>query len=378
VRIGANRSTVLMAAAVLGFVLVAGVSQQPVVAQSSDQKVEEAFKNIKALNGQPADMLNPTMVMFEAALGVGCGYCHDADANKREVDSKPQKTIARGMIEMVNNINKTTFRGQARVTCFTCHQGRNIPIGVPNVTNSPLPPALGEDFVASLPPPPPVPTAVTPAQLIDKYIASLGAVQQVGSLDAVGTVTQRRPGRNFPSQQIEFLSKAPGMGLTITKAGQNDNLMAYGATAGWARGGAGAPRDLRKAEADGAMLEDPFNLPAHLKQMLLEPKMERPEVLRGHEVYVVSGKTRNLPRVQAYFNKDTGMLERLTYFNDTLFGTYPTQIDYRDFRDVGGRKVPYEWVISQTRNREFTYAMQTVKAAPLEDAKFAKPAAGSR
>ena len=377
-RIGANRSTVLMAAAVLGFVLVAGVSQQPVVAQSSDQKVEEAFKNIKALNGQPADILNPTMVMFEAALGVGCGYCHDADANKREVDSKPQKTIARGMIEMVNNINKTTFRGQARVTCFTCHQGRNIPIGVPNVTNSPLPPALGEDFVASLPPPPPVPTAVTPAQLIDKYIASLGAVQQVGSLDAVGTVTQRRPGRNFPSQQIEFLSKAPGMGLTITKAGQNDNLMAYGATAGWARGGAGAPRDLRKAEADGAMLEDPFNLPAHLKQMLLEPKMERPEVLRGHEVYVVSGKTRNLPRVQAYFNKDTGMLERLTYFNDTLFGTYPTQIDYRDFRDVGGRKVPYEWVISQTRNREFTYAMQTVKAAPLEDAKFAKPAAGSR
>ena len=377
-RIGANRSTVLMAAAVLGFVLVAGVSQQPVAAQSSDQKVEDAFKNIKALNGQRADMLNPTMVMFEAALGVGCGYCHDADANKREVDSKPQKAIARQMIEMVNNVNKTTFRGQARVTCFTCHQGRNIPIGVPNVTNSPLPPALGEDFVASLPPPTPVPTAVTPAQVIDKYIASLGAVQQVGSLDAVGTVTQRRPGRNFPSQQIEFLSKAPGMGLTITKAGQNDNLMAYGPTAGWARGGAGAPRDLRKAEADGAMLEDPYNIPVHLKQMLLEPKMERPEVLRGHEVYVVSGKTRNLPKVNAYFNKDTGMLERLVYFNDTLFGQYPTQIDYRDFREVGGLKVPFQWVISQTRNREFTYAMQDVKAAAIEDAKFAKPSASSR
>ena len=376
-RIGANRSTVLMAAAVLGFVLVAGISQRPVAAQTSDQKVEEAFKNIKALNGQRADMLNPTMVMFEAALGVGCGYCHDADANKREVDSKPQKQIARQMIEMVNSVNKTTFRGQARVSCFTCHQGRNIPIGVPNVTNSPLPPALGEDFVASLPPPPPVP-AVTPAQVIDKYIASLGAVQQVGSLDAVGTVTQRRPGRNFPSQQIEILSKAPGMGLTITKAGQNDNLMAYGATAGWARAGTTAPRDLRKAEADGAMLEDPYNLPALLKQTLLEPKMERPAVLRGHEVFVVSGKTRNLPKVDAYFNKDTGMLERLVYFNDTLFGQYPTQIDYRDFRDVGGRKVPYEWVISQTRNREFTYAMQTVKAAPIEDAKFAKPAASSK
>ena len=376
-----RRSTVLVAVAVLGLVLAAGFSQTPVAAQSSDQKVEEVFKNIKVLNGQRADMLNPTMVLFEAALGVGCPYCHDNDGNKRELDTKPQKLIARQMIEMVNTVNKTTFRGQAKVTCFTCHQGRNIPIGVPNVTNNPLPPALGEDFVASLPPPLPVPSNVTPAQVIDKYIASIGgagAVQKVASVDAVGTVTQRRPGRDFPSQQIELFSKAPGMGLLVTHAGQADNLLAYGATAGWARAGNGAPRDLRKAEADGTMLEDPFNLPGHLKQMLLEPQMDRPVVIRGHDDYVVTAKTRNLPKVQAYFNMQTGMLERLVYFNDSLYGQYPTQIDYRDFREVGGLKVPFQWVISQTRNREFTYAMQDVKAAAIEDAKFAKPSASSR
>lgn len=369
-----------MTAAVLGLVLAAGTTQAPVAAQSSDQKVEEAFKNIKVLNGQRADMLNPTMVLFEAALGVGCPYCHDNDANKRELDSKPQKLIARQMVEMVNAVNKTTFRGAPKVTCFTCHQGRNIPIGVPNVTNHPLPPALGEDYVASLPPASPVPT-VTVAQVVDKYIAALGgadAVQKVASLDAVGTVTQRRPGRDFPSQQIEIFSKAPGMGLTVTHAGQADNLLAYGATVGWARAGNTAPRDLRKAEADGAMLEDPFNLPAHLKQMLLEAKMDRPEDVGGHEDFVVTAKTRNLPKVQVYFNEQTGMLERLVYYNDSLYGTYPTQIDYRDFRVVGGRKVPYQWVISQTRNREYTYAMQDVKAAAIEDAKFAKPSASSR
>jgi len=207
-RPGAKRSTVTLTAAFLGFVLAAGISYQPVAAQSSDQKVEDVFKNIKALRGQRADMLNPTMVFFEASLGVGCPYCHDADANKREVDSKPQKQIARQMIEMVSNINKTTFRGSPQVTCFTCHQGRNIPIGVPNVTNSPLPPALGEDYLATLPAAPPVP-ATSPAQVIDKYLASLGSVQQVASLDAVGTITQRRPGRDFPSQQIEIFSKAP-------------------------------------------------------------------------------------------------------------------------------------------------------------------------
>ena len=364
--------SVAITAAVTGFILAAGFSQRPVVAQSSDQKAEQVFKNIQAFKGQRADMLNPTMVLFEAALGVGCGYCHDADANKRELDVKPQKAIARQMIEMVNNINKTTFRGQARVSCFTCHQGRPLPVGVPNVTNHPLPLALGEDYDASLPPAGPIPT-VTPAQVIDKYIASLGAVQQVNSLDGVGTVTQRRPGRDFPAQQIEVLSKAPGMGLTITKAGQADNLMAYGTNGGWARAGNTAARDLRKAEADGAMLEDPFNLPAHLKQMLLEAKMDRSEMIEGHEDYVITAKTQNLPKVQAYFEKNSGMLERLVYYNDSYFGLYPTQIDYRDFRDVNGRKVPHQWVISQTRNREFTYAMQTVKAGPVEDARFAKP-----
>ena len=110
-RLTAQRSTV-MAAAVLVLAFAAGVSQEPVAAQTSNQKAEEAFKNIKSFNGQRADMLNPTMVLFEAALGVGCPYCHDPDGNKRELDTKPQKAIARQMIEMVNTINKTTFRGQ--------------------------------------------------------------------------------------------------------------------------------------------------------------------------------------------------------------------------------------------------------------------------
>jgi len=110
-----------------------------------------------------------------------------------------------------------------------------------------------------------------------------------------------------------------------------------------------------------------------LKQMLIEPKTGRPEVIDGRETYVVTGHTQNLPLVKAYFEKESGMLARLVYFIDTTVGPYPTQVEYRDYRDVGGRKVPFSWVVSQTRNREFTYAMQDVKAAPVDDAKFARP-----
>ena len=52
-------------------------------------------------------------------------------------------------------------------------------------------------------------------------------------------------------------------------------------------------------------------------------------------------------------------------------------IDYSDFRDVGGRKVPHIWVISQVRNREFTWAMQNVRAMAVEDSKFARPPAAT-
>jgi hypothetical protein len=367
----------MMAVAASVFSLTVGLSQKPVGAQDlAGQKMEDAFKNIKSFRGLPADELNPTMVFFEAALGVGCPYCHDNDAAKRDLDTKPTKLIARQMIDMVNTVNKSTFNGARRVTCFTCHMGRSTPVGVPNVTGGELPTALGEDYIASLPPAPPVPTGITAAQVLDKYSAAVGgaaSVQKTPSLVAAGTLTQKRPGRPFPAQQIEISSK-PGVELITTRAGQNDNLLAYTETAAWAKAGNGAPRDLRKAEADATRLEDAFNLPAQLKLLLLEPKVERPEVINGREMYVISGHTQNVPKVTAYFEKDSGMLRRLVYNLDTFVGPYPTQIDYYDFRDVGGRKVPYSWVISQTRNREFTWAMQNVRAAAVDDAKFARPA----
>jgi hypothetical protein len=381
-----KRSAFAITVVFLSISLIVAISQTPVAAQGAgatrgnDQKVEDAFKNIKALRGESAELLNPTMVFFEAALGVGCGFCHDADAAKRELDSKPQKETARRMIEMVNAINKNSFGGAKQVTCFTCHMGRSTPIGTPNVIGEQLPPALGEDFFASLPPPPAVP-AISASQILDKFSAAVGgdaALQKVPSVTAVGTMTQHRPGREFPANQIEISSKAPGMELTVVRAGQNENLLAYDPKGGWAKAGNGNPRDLRKAEFDAARLEDPFNLPAQLKQLLMEPKMERPEVVGGREVYVISGRTQNLPLVKAYFEKENGMLTRLVYYTDTSFGRYPTRIEYGDFRDVGGRKVPHQWVISQTRNRQFTYAMQAVRAAAVDDSKFGRPTPSSR
>lgn len=360
-------------------VLTVGLNQQILSAQAASgtngPSVDTVFRNIRVLKGLPAELLNPTMVFFEAALGVGCEHCHTADPDRRDLDVKPQKMMARRMIEMVTALNKSTFGGTNKVTCFTCHMGRAIPMRVPIVTGAELPPALGSDYVANQPPPPAVP-AIDPREVLDRFFAASGGgagVQKSPSLVAAGTVTQRRPGRQVPAQQVEISSKAPGMELIATRVGPATNVVAYGADHAWAKAGEMAPRDLRKAEGDATKLEDAFNIPAQLKQMLVDPKMERPEVIDGREVYVVGGRTQYLPQVMAYFTKENGMLRRLVYYIDTPFGQYPTQIEYSAFQDVGGRTVPYSWVISQTRNREYTWAMQSVRAVAVEDSKFTRP-----
>ncbi len=84
-------------------------------------------KNLKVL---PADNnLIPTMQAFVVALGAadkgGCNFCHEMD---RSLDTKPEKVMARKMITMVADINKNTFAGEAKVSCFTCHRGSEHPL----------------------------------------------------------------------------------------------------------------------------------------------------------------------------------------------------------------------------------------------------------
>ena len=370
-----SRSLTAIAAAVVGFFVTVSLSQTPVVAQGPDQMMEDVFENNTHVNGMRADQMLPTMVYFEAALGVGCGHCHEGNNTQRALDDNPLKDVARGMIDLVNVINEN-LDGEEQVTCFTCHNGRPVPIGTPNVTGSSLPVALGEDYRALLPAKAPVPT-ITVDQVFDRYLAAFGgmaAFESVPSLTATGTVTQLRTGRPFPGNEVEITSKAPGMQVIATQAGQNQNLAGYNASDAWAKAGnADAAGDLRVNLADSMKLEDVFNLPVQLRQVLIDPQMDQPEVIRGREMYVVTGHTENLPRVDAYFEKENGMLARLVYFLETPIGHYPTQIEYRDYREVEGRTVPYSWVISAVRNREYTWAMRQVSAVTVDDATFARP-----
>src|SRR4051812_42852963 len=91
----------------------------------------QRFKNIKVLNDMPADQLGKVMNIFAASLGQDCTFCHNT--KDFSSDEKKEKATARKMIQMTMDINKANFNGRTEVTCNTCHNGRERPVGTPTL-----------------------------------------------------------------------------------------------------------------------------------------------------------------------------------------------------------------------------------------------------
>jgi hypothetical protein len=70
------------------------------------------------------------MAVQGLGLGTNCLYCHVSN-EARELDDKPEKVTARKMFAMVKSINATTFNGEAKVVCWTCHRGETKPEAPP-------------------------------------------------------------------------------------------------------------------------------------------------------------------------------------------------------------------------------------------------------
>ena len=68
------------------------------------------------------------------------------------------------------------------------------------------------------------------------------------------------------------------------------------------------------------------------------------------------------------------MLVRMVRWNDTAVGRVPTQVDYADYRDVAGVKVPFRWTSTWT-NGQHTIVLSDVQAnAPIDATRFGRPA----
>ena len=364
--IGGTSVSVLLA--IGGAWAQSGAPKAP-AAPAGHKLAEEEYKNIQALKGIPAEQVIPSMQFIAASLGVECEHCHVAHANEK--DDKKAKVTARKMINMMMAINKDNFDGRREVTCYSCHRGSTEPVSTPILTDEEPRPADAEEkksgeAKASLP---------AADQLLDTYLAAVGgadALQKITSRVQKGTLTAFG-GQHFP---VDVYSKAPDKRASIMHLQGGDSVTAFDGKQGWLSV-PGRVHVMSAAENDAARIDADLYLPVHLKTLYAKFSVDIGEKIDGHDTYMVVGRNEGQPPLRLYLDKDSGLLLRLVRYAETPLGRNPTQIDYADYRDANGVKVPFRWTLARPGNRFTIQVEQVEQNIPVDDSKFAPPQASA-
>jgi photosynthetic reaction center cytochrome c subunit len=344
-------------------------------------KAGEVFKNVTTagLKDLTVDDFVASMGVISADLGLDCADCHpNAGTDKADfVIDTPRKNTARRMVDMVAAINRTNFNGQQRVTCWTCHHGRITPATTValdawyDTPNNEIDDAVRQ--ASGLP---------TADQILDKYIEALGGAQKLASMTSfVATGTAVGYGELGGNAAFSIFAKAPNQrAILITYTDHPErpsSTWVFDGKTGWINTPRGllGEYELTGGELDGARLEAQLAFPAQIKQALTTWRGAAKQSIGDRDFLLVQG---NGPRgflATLYFDPKTNLLARLVRYSPSPIGRIPTQIDYADYRDVAGVKVPFEYKFSWLDGR-YTAKLSDVRAnVAVDAAKFGKPSA---
>jgi len=340
----------------------------------AEQTVEQVQKNILVLNGLPASQLVPVMNYMASSLGVKCTYCHVKNGDKWDFvsDAKPEKGTAREMIKMVQGINKGNFKGNPAVSCFTCHRGNHEPVRTPTL------PVAEPTPVAERSPAAGAPTEARPTadQILAKYTEALGGAAVIEKLK-----TRSMKGTWIASNGItlgyEVYQTAPDKIYTVLNTPKQGVIeRGFDGQIGWENSQRGL-RDLHNQEL--IILK---RYPDLFKDIKLQGQFTRlgfggKDKIEGKDVYVLRGLGIDGRGERLYFDVQTGLLVRRITTTTTIVGLIPEQVDYEDYRDVDGMKIPFTirtTFIDSFYNstRKFTEIKLNV---PVDETKFKKPPA---
>lgn len=370
----------------------------PQATPQKGQMAEDVFKNIQVLKGIPVDDFMGTMGIMSAAVGFDCSECH-TNAGTDKVDwavDTPKKVIARKMVNMVAAINRDNFNRRQVVTCWSCHHGRDRPSTSPSLENV-YGPASQEmdDVLAQMPGQPPA------DEIIDKYIQALGGAERLARVKSyVAKGTSIGFGGFGGGAQVHIFAKFPDKHTTLIEfqaaTGRGESIRSYNGKTGWIKTPLAVlgEYELTGTELDGYRLDAQLSFPGQIKQTLTNLRVSLPTTIsdlpapssqasaeankgigQDRLVNVVQGTGPRGTLATLYFDKESGLLLRMVRYGRTPIGRVPTQIDFADYRDVGGVKFPFRLIFAWLDGRDAIQLTDIQTNVAIDDARFGTPAA---
>src|SRR5215467_9253555 len=352
------------------------------IAQQTAQKplmAEEVFKNVQVLKGIPVNQFMETMGFFAASLGLNCVYCHTSQSLEdwdHFADDVPRKRMARSMIQMVNDINKTRFGGRRALTCYSCHRGAETPRVIPSLADQYGVPPEDPNLVEIVPDAPKGPTT---DQILDKYLQAVGGAQRLARLSSfVAKGTYEGYDTYHAKVPFEIYAKAPRQLTTVAHTQNGDTMTTFDGRDGWV---ASVDKPVRLlpllpgAESDSAKIDADLWFPGGIKQALTDWRAGFPiGAIEDKEVTIIQGTSASKSRIKLFFDNESGLLVRQLRYSDTPVGTVPIQVDYSDYRQVAGVKMPFHLVITWTDGQTTIELNEVQPNSAIDPARFGKPA----
>ena len=328
---------------------------------NTQTKVETAgqkFKNIKVLNDMPAEQMGKVMNLFSASLGVNCNFCHVSNDADFEKDGKEEKEAAREMIKMTFGLNKNYFNNRPEISCNTCHQGHSHPQSAINLSA-----ATAAEEKAKQPEKKP-----TVEEILGKYETALGGKANLEKITSRQIKASRLEPDGKTSEPEEVLQKSDKFSV-VTKYGDYLVTEGFDSKKAWKRGN----KDEIVLKADEAeQIKREAQLFANPNLKAIYPKMDYRFVdkIEGHDVFLVLATTADNSRERLYFDAVTGLLVRRVASTPTVLGNFQYQVDYTDYKDFGGVKLPTSVRFAVPHISWTRKVLEVKNNMPIDDAKF--------
>jgi hypothetical protein len=350
---------------------VASVAGQGGPSQSA-QMSDAVFKNVQVLKGIPADEFMDTMGMFAASLGYDCTSCHSPDIKSDRAAfavATPLIQRARQMIAVMNDINQRHFGGRPMVTCFTCHQGKFPPEQIPNlaVQYGVMADDANSMRIAT-------DARLTPDKVFEKYLQVLGGAQRLAGLTsfiARGTYSGYNTSGNEAA--VEIVARAPNLRAQTIRTLEGTNVTTYDGREAWAAEH-WRPTPLMAftgGNLEGARIDAMTAFPATIRAGFARWQVGS-TTIDDRPVQVLQGTNPGQLPVNFYFDQ-SGLMARVVRWTRTAVGTVPTQIDYADYRDVAGVKMPFRIDLTWTNGQNTILLSEVQPNVTIDPARFARP-----
>jgi hypothetical protein len=304
-----------------------GVGQQPGVLSKSLPTAAEKFTHVTELGTMPAEQMGKVMNLMSEALGVSCQHCHAG--NDFAAENVGGKDVAREMIAMTFKLNKDYFQGRTSITCYTCHRGETHPVAVsfgkPGLSETSLP------VTAALP-------HVTVDAVLDKFVQAVGGADKLSAIQSRYITAKRiEPSGRFEPE--ELWQTANGRSHLTTLYGNLPIVEVFDGRSAWKLAGDN-DIPLKFDELAQIEMEATVAQPLSIKHRLPGLRVQASARIDERETHVLAVDRYETLTERFYFDAQSGLLVRRTSSLPTVLGEFVYQVDYTDYREYEGVKLP--------------------------------------